>query len=305
MNATTGFAGLPICTDLSALEADVAVVGASHAVPYGAGVTSHSAGAPAAIRAAIDGYSLELHHYDFDLGGPLLGDGSRRAVDCGDIDGDAADPDGNIRRIRESVGTILDSGAVPVVLGGDDSIAIPVFQAFEGHGPLTVVQVDAHIDWRHEVHGETRGYSSTMRRASEMPWVERIVQVGARGVGSARPGEVADAREWGATFITAREVYEHGVAVALECVPDGARCVVTVDCDGLDPAVMPAVMAREPGGLTYRHMLDLIHGLATRKHIAGFNLVELAPSADIDGMGAVTAARIVCNAIGAIIRQAP
>ena len=303
MSTTTGFAGLPLCADLSALEADVAVVGAPHAVFYRAGEPSHSAAAPAVIRAAIDGYSLELHHHDFDLGGPLLGDGSRRAVDCGDIAGDAGDPDGNVRRITEAIGAILDAGAVPVVLGGDDSVAIPVFQAFKGMEPLTIVQVDAHIDWRDEVGGETRGYSSTMRRASEMPWIEHIVQVGARGVGSARPGEVADAREWGAIFITAREVHEHGVAAALECVPDGARCLLTVDCDGLDPTVMPAVMAREPGGLTYRQMLDLIHRLATRTRIAGFNLVEFAPSADIDGMGAVTAARIVCNAIGAIVRQ--
>ncbi len=303
METTTGFAGLPVCDDLTALDADVAIVGAPHAVPYRAGEASHSAGAPPAIRAAIDGYSLELHHYDFDLGGSLLADGTRRAVDCGDLAGDPADPDGNAARITDAVRSVLDAGAVPVVLGGDDSVPIPVFRAFEGGGPLTIVQVDAHIDWRHDIGGITQGYSSTMRRASEMPWIENIVQVGARGVGSARPAEVADARQWGAMFITAREVHEHGVAPALELVPDGARCILTVDCDGLDPAVMPGVMAREPGGLTYRHMLDLIHGLAAKARIAGFNLVEFAPRADIDGMGAVTAARIVCNAIGAIVRQ--
>ena len=85
---------------------------------------------------------------------------------------------------------------IPIVMGGDDSIPIPVLAAYHEHGPITILQLDAHIDWRDEVAGETQGLSSNMRRASEMNWVENIIQVGARGVdlvphqiGNARPGE--------------------------------------------------------------------------------------------------------------------
>ena len=224
----------------------------------------------------------------------------RHVEDCGDVPGDGSDAEGNRRRITGAVRALLDRGAVPVVLGGDDSVPIPVFAAFEGRGPLTVVQVDAHLDWRDEVHGERYGYSSPMRRASEMPWIRRMIQVGLRGVGSARVAEVADARAWGVEIVTAEEVHRTGVARAVSLVPDGAPCLVTVDCDGLDPSIMPAVMAPAPGGLAYWHVVELIRGVARKGRIAGFDLVELAPARDPQGLAARTAARIVCNAIAAI-----
>jgi agmatinase len=296
------FAGFPACRELTALEADIAILGAEHATPYVAGEASHSAGAPAALRAAIADYAAELDHYDFDLGGPILGEGGARVVDCGDLPGDPAAPAANRERITAAVGRILEAGAVPLVLGGDDAVPIPMFAAFEGRGPLTVVQVDAHIDWREEVHGIRHGYSSTMRRASEMPWIEAIVQVGMRSVGSARPAEVAEARAWGARLVSARKVHDHGIGPVLDLIPEGAHCLVTVDCDGLDPAIMPAVMAPAPGGLTYRQLLDLLHGVARKGRIIGFDLVEFAPARDLGGLGALTAARLVCNAIGLLAR---
>ncbi len=65
-------------------------------------------------------------------------------------------------------------------------------------------------------------------------------------------------------------------------IPHGARCVVTLDCDGLDPAIMPGVAARTPGGLTYTQAIDLIAGLGRRARIVGFDLVEFYPPNDID-----------------------
>ena len=135
---------------------------------------------PASPKTGTTDFVSAVSHFDFDLGGPVLGDGGIKALDCGDLDGDAHDAAGNRERITKATRTILDRGAIPIVLGGDDSVPIPVFQAFEGRGEFTVLQVDAHIDWRDEVGGERYGLSSTMRRASEMPWVKRIVQVGAR-----------------------------------------------------------------------------------------------------------------------------
>ncbi|TIU02399.1 MAG: agmatinase, partial [Mesorhizobium sp.] len=107
----------------------------------------------------------------------------------------------------------------------------------------------------------------------------------------------------GSRFVTAREVHAQGVEAALRHIPEGARIVVTLDCDGLDPGIMPGVAARTPGGLTYTQVIDLIAGLGRRARIAGFDLVELYPPADIDGLSALTAARLLVNVIGTIVRQ--
>jgi len=293
------FLGLPR-GELATLATDIALLGAPIATPYPA-LGTYAAGAPAAIRAGLGDYVGALGHHDFDLGGTVL-EGAR-AVDCGDLEGDAGDPPGNRARIEGAVRAILDAGAVPVVLGGDDSVPIPVFAAFSGRGPFTVLQIDAHIDWRDEVGGERMGLSSTMRRASEMPFVERIVQVGARALGSARPSDYADARAFGAAIFPAREVHARGIGAVLDRIPEGAEVLVTVDCDGLDPAVMPAVIGPAPGGLSYWQTLELMHGVAAKARIAGFDLVEFMPARDPHGLAALTAARLVANAIGLIARQ--
>jgi agmatinase len=142
-----------------------------------------------------------------------------------------------------------------------------------------------------------------MRRASEMPHVAGIVQVGIRSVGSARLTEIEAARRYGSRFVTAREVHAQGVEAALQLVPEGSRVVVTLDCDGLDPGIMPGVAARAPGGLTYTQVIDLIAGVGSRGRIAGFDLVELYPPADIGDLSALTAARLLVNLIGAVVRQ--
>ena len=290
------FAGFLACDGPEAASAAIAVLGVEHATPYRPGEASHSVGAPNALRAALKGYSREPAHYDFDLGGLR----PANTVDCGDLAGDPAAPARNRENITRAVRALLDRNAVPVVIGGDDSVPIPVFHAFEGRGPLTIVQVDAHLDWRDEVHGERYGYSSPMRRASEMPWIERLVQVGMRGVGSAREREVAEARAWGAHIVPAADVHRHGIASVLGLVPAGAQCFVTLDCDGLDPSIMPAVLAPAPGGLMYWHVCELLHGLAAKARVIGFDLVEFMPARDPHGLAALTAARIVCNAIGAM-----
>jgi agmatinase len=97
---------------------------------------------------------------------------------------------------------------------------------------LTIVQIDAHIDWREERYGERYGFSSTMRRASEMKHVERIIQVGMRGIGSARKGEVDFARQWGTQIVTSREVLDNGIAGTLAKIPAESR-LITLDCDAL------------------------------------------------------------------------
>lgn len=296
------FMGLPRCKKLKNLDADVAIIGIPCASPYKS-VGPYCREAPAAIRKEIASYAAALGHMDFDLGGPLLGDGSIRVVDCGDLDYDADDAAGNRKRIRKAIKKIIKHRAVPIVIGGDDSIPIPVFEALEGRGPFTILQIDAHIDWRDEAEGERYGLSSTMRRASEMDHIERIVQTGQRAVGSARPGDYQDALDWGAEFIVAREVYINGIQPVLRAIPDGAEVLISLDVDAFDPSIAPGVLARAPGGLSYWQVANLIHGVARKARIAGFNIVEMVPDQDIDGITALTAARTICNVIGALCRS--
>lgn len=279
------------------------IFGAGHGTTYRGQNSSGHAEAANAIRAASQDDAPLVEHWDFDLGGPLFNGGPGCCTDAGDILTIMHDNDGNRARIEAKTREVLSLPAVPIMLGGDDSVVIPFLAGFADRGPIWILQIDAHIDWRDEVRGERFGYSSPMRRASEMAHVAGMVQVGLRSVGSARISEIEAARSYGSRFVTAREIYANGVETALRHIPEGAQVVVTLDCDGLDPGIMPAVAARTPGGLSYTQAIDLIAGLGKRARIAGFDLVELYPPADIDGLSALTAARLLVNAIGAIVRQ--
>lgn len=147
------------------------------------------------------------------------------------------------------------------------------------------------------------GLSSTMRRASEMGHISRIIQVGQRGVGSARPADVADAREAGVHLIGAHQVHREGLEPVLRLIEPGSELLITFDCDGLDPSIMPGVIGRAPGGLGYWQAVDLLRGAATRGRIAGFDLVEFMPDRDVDGLGALVAGRLVATVAGLIARQ--
>ena len=295
------FLGLPSATIHELQGADVVVIGAPCATPYSS-VGPYCKDAPAAIRLAASAFSGIRHHHNFDLGGPILSPDTV-AVDVGDVPWDDSEHDANRAAIRAVCEAVLAAGAVPVVFGGDDSIPIPVLQAYADHGPVTVVQIDAHIDWRDEVGGERWGLSSTMRRASEMTHIGEIIQIGQRGVGSARPADLAAANARGVHFRSAHEVHRQGVSDIIERVPDGGNVVITVDLDGLDPSIVPGVLAPEPGGLTYFEAIEIIDSVADRARIVGFDAVEFVPDRDVNGIGARTAFRLAAHAIGRIARQ--
>ena len=274
----------------------VAVLGITGATPYKS-VGPYCAAAPQAIRAASASYAANRTHYDFDLGAPLISDG-RTLVDCGNLPFDADDFALNRRNISNAVATLLERGAAPLVLGGDDSVQVPVLERFAARGEITILQIDAHIDWRDEVQGERLGLSSTMRRASEMPGVKAIVQVGARGIGSARASDVADAKAWGVKLIDMRTVRAQGIAAVAEAVPLRRPVVVCLDVDGLDPSVVPGVIGTSPGGLSYGDIVDLLHGVTQRAPIVGFNIVEFVPERDTNGLGCTTVSRLAKLAAG-------
>jgi len=296
---TDTFMGLPKA-DLASFTGGAAILGAGACTSYPS-VGAYCAGGPAAIRAGGAQYAANLSHMNFDLGGPVLPAGAV-AVDLGDLPQVDGDGPGNRERIKAAVQAVLAKGGVPLLLGGDDSVPIPMIEAFAGR-QVTILQIDAHVDWRQEVEGEPLGLSSTMRRSSEMAHVERIVQVGQRGIGSARPGDVADATAWGVTFVPAREVARDGLARALAAIPEGAEIVVCLDCDALDPAIMPGVIGRTAGGLSYWDTVELIAGAAAKGRIVAFDMVEFMPERDIDGQGALVAAQLLAAVLGIVARQ--
>lgn len=299
--AAATFMGLPACDSEIPEDALAVLIGAGAATSYPS-VGAYCAAAPAAIRAAGAAYAANLGHMNFDLGGPVqpAEGGIYDAGDLAVVDGAGA---ANRALIRGMVERVLGQGAVPVLLGGDDSVPIPMLQAFEGRR-ITVLQIDAHVDWREEVEGERWGLSSTMRRASEMRHVERIVQIGQRGIGSARAADVADARAAGVTFVPGLEVARGGgIARALTAIPEGAEVAICFDCDALDPAVMPAVIGRTAGGLSYAQVLELVEGVAAKGRIVAFDMVEFMPERDVDGLGAMLAAQLLAAVLGIVARQ--
>jgi agmatinase len=282
---------------------NAAVFGAPHGTPYRGIDNRVHATAPNAFRTALAGDGEWLDHWDYDFGGPLLGNGKCRVADLGNLPTKTRDGKGNRKLIEAQTRKILKAGAVPLMFGGDDSTPIPFIAAFSGSRPLTILQIDAHIDWREERYGERFGFSSTMRRASEQSHVWRIVQAGARGIGSARHEEVNIANQWGAHIFTSRHIHHKGLSDILETIPEDSDCLITLDCDALDTSEMPAVAHPSPGGLTYMQVIDLIAGVADKARIAGFTMVEFVPKRDRDGAFAHTAGRIAANVIGHIARQ--
>ncbi len=298
-HARGGFFDIPMASPGDAAGARMVVMGVPIATPYQS-VGAYCADAPDVIRAAF-GWPGVMEHHDFDLGGLILEQASH-AVDWGNLACSQTDFAENRSLITHSVKIALENGAIPIVIGGDDSVPIPVLQAYENHGPVSIFQLDAHIDWRDQVQGEKMGLSSNMRRASEMPWIESIVQVGARGIGSARPQDFQDARSWGVDFFPMQRVRSGGLQQVIDSVPAG-DVYIALDIDVMDPAVVPGVIGPAPGGFDYYDVLDILAGVAQKARIAGFNLVEFMPSADIGNRGALVAARLIASVMGLIERQ--
>jgi agmatinase len=280
---------------------DAAIFGAPHGTPYPGIDNQVHEDSPDAFRRALAEDAGWTDCWDFDFGNTLLSHGLA-VCDLGNLPTAPLDGHRNRDLIEARTREILGAGAVPIMFGGDDSVPIPFIAAYE-HRPIVILQIDAHIDWREERYGERFGFSSTMRRASEHSHVKAIVQAGARGIGSARQGEVARAMAWGAKLVTSRDIHHHGVAPVLDLIPAGSDCVIALDCDALDIAQMPAVVYPTPGGLSYTHVTDLIAGVAAKARIAGFSMVEFVPGKDPAGTSAFTAARIAANVVGQLRRS--
>lgn len=295
------FMGVKPLAPTDRIDCDVVILGIPCATPYqgAADYLEANLAAPQAIREGVAMWSGTTGRIDFDHGALLFD--QDRVADRGDLLVTPTKPEANRILIKETVAAIVRAGAVPMAIGGDDSIPVPFIAALETSGPLTVLQVDAHIDWREDVDGERHGLSSVMRRASELPFVERIIQVGQRGLSSAGPGEFADAQAWGVQFFSAEHVHDNGVQQILDSIPEGANVHINLDLDGLDPSIMPAVFVPAPGGLSYWDVIKLIKGASAKGKLVGFTMVEFMPARDPNGNAALLAGRVLTAAIAAAL----
>src|SRR6476660_9865679 len=274
------FMRLPHVEDAHGL--DVAIVG----VPYDGG-TSYRPGArlgPREIRvqsSLIRPYSYFQKIAPFDV---------LNVADVGDVDPPPVSIEKAYEAIEARIGEIADAGARPLVVGGDHSISLPVLRALATrHGPLALVQVDAHIDTWDEYFGGKYFHGTPFRRAIEEGVIEgrRFVQVGIRGPMYGEE-DFEFHREHGITMIDIDQLKARGVAAAVQEIRRviSGPAYMTFDIDAVDPAFAPGTGTPEVGGLTSHEAQQLVRGLAGLPLVGG-DVVEVAPP--FDGPGQITA----------------
>jgi agmatinase len=290
---------LPYTTDLHGV--DVALLG----VPFDSG-TSYRPGArlgPREIRAQA---SLIRPYSDFQKISPFE---RLTIVDAGDVDAPPVGIEAAYAAIDAAVDRVVSARATPLVVGGDHSISLPVLRAVaRTHGPLALVQFDAHIDTWGDYFGGKYFHGSPFRRAIEEGLIvpSEYVQVGIRGPMYGEEADFAFQRQHAVTTIDIRQVKTEGVdkvAARIRSLVRGRPLYVTFDIDSVDPAYAPGTGTPEVGGLTSFEAQELVRGLAGLP-LAGCDVVEVAPP--FDGPGQITAllaANIMFEFLGVLARR--
>jgi len=193
--------------------------------------------------------------------------------------------------IEDRIARLIDQDQRPVSLGGDHSITYPIVKAFAQKYPeLTVFHFDAHPDLYDEFEGNRLSHACPFARIMESGLAKRLVQVGIR---TATGHQREQAKKFGVEMVEMRSLPAHGKLMA------SGPVYISFDMDVLDPAFVPGVSHREPGGMTVREAIA--HLLAVEAQIVGADVVEYNPVQDIDGMTAIVAAKIVKEILGKMI----
>ncbi len=286
------FAGVPAATLDDLGDADVVIIGSP--IDWGATYRPGARFGPGAIRRA--------DYLGDEDGRPHLPTGidpfdEFSVVDVGDLVPAPGYLEESLEMTRNAVRRIAESGAVPLVLGGDHSITFANASAVadvHGHGNVALVHFDAHADTG-ETHmgGHLYGHGTPMRRLVESGAVpgHRFAQIGLRGYWPG-PAVVEWMRSQGMRWWLMTEIEERGLPVVIDeavaHVTDDATAVfVSVDIDVVDPAMAPGTGTPEPGGLTSRQLLDAVRRICRELPIVGADVVEVSPP--YDGPGAITA----------------
>lgn len=174
--------------------------------------------------------------------------------------------------IRRVVAAVLDHDKFPVVLGGEHSLTAPVVAAVATkHSGLSVLQIDAHADLRDTYMGTRFNHACAMRRVLEYA---RCTQVGIRSM-STDEAKVAPTLPTEIFYDFNMRHDKNWIDQVVESL--GKTVYITIDCDGMDPAIMPATGTPEPGGLSWYEMLSLLRAVISARNVVGCDLVELSP----------------------------
>ncbi|MEM9130021.1 MAG: agmatinase [Pseudomonadota bacterium] len=292
------FGKRPYVADWSAIEADVAILGA----PFDAG-TQWRSGArfgPRGVREASTLFSFgHAGAYDHEDDAIYL-PGDVRIVDIGDADIVHTDTTKSHANIEAGVRAILAAAALPVTIGGDHSVNIPCINAFDGQGDIHILQIDAHLDFVDERHGVRFGHGNPMRRAAEKDYVTGLSQFGIRNVSSTAKEGYEDARTRGSDILSVRQIRKLGPLGAAERLPRGARVYVTIDIDAFCPSIAPGTGTPSHGGFLYYEVLELLQAVSKSHEIVGIDLVEVAPDYDPTSSTSILAAQLLLNLLGFI-----
>nr|WP_037478150.1 agmatinase [Sphaerotilus natans] len=278
---------LPVATSAAGLDA--AFIG----VPLDIGA-SNRAGArfgPRQIRAEsslIRPYNMATGAAPFD---------ALQVADLGDVPINTYSLEKSVDIITDFYREVLGHGCVPLTLGGDHTIALPILRAVaERHGPVALIHVDAHADVNEEMFGERIAHGTPFRRAVEEGLLQtnKVWQIGLRGSGYA-----ADDFDWprrqGFTIIPAHEVWWQSLAPIMDkvrAVIGDAPCYLSFDIDGIDPAYAGGTGTPEIGGLNVPQALEIIRG-CRGLNLVGADLVEVSPPYDASGNTALLGANLL------------
>lgn len=265
-----------------AADAAVVLVGE----PYDGAVVSRKGASegPGALRTELAGVKAAR----------LSGESVPEIADLGDVDFEM----GPVREVHEQFEAVSrqvhDLDALPIFLGGDNSVSVPNISPLIEDGPTAVINFDAHLDCR-EVHEEPT--SGTPYRQLFEKGLASYTVVGARDFETSQ-AYVEYVEDQGGTIYTAREVGERGTDVLDEILDDVAgydNLYVNVDTDVLDASIATGVSAPTPGGLTARELYELLYELAARADLDGAEFVECAPPLDRSDRTVLAASRAIVH----------
>lgn len=287
-------------------QADVVIIGA----PFDGG-TSFRPGArfgPQAIRGGDVDFTEVAHPHLALRVDPLV---DLTVVDAGDVLMPAGQISESLRRLEDAVATVAGAGALPLVLGGDHTIALPNITGVarhHGRGRVAVIHFDAHADTADTDCGMAISHATPMRRLIESGAVrgDRFVQIGLRGYWPG-PEVFAWMAEHGMRWYEMAEIGRRGLDACLDeaftIVRDDCDGVfLTVDVDAVDPSMAPGTGTPEPGGLTSRQILDAVRRCALELPVVGMDVVEVAPAYDHSQITAFLANRIVLEALSGVAK---
>lgn len=292
------FLRCPVREDLAGLSPLAAVLG----VPFdeGSPFLPGSRMGPRAIRE----HSLRFGRrglYDPETGESLL-EAELNAgliVDAGDVDVAPTNVEQTFAAITTSVRAVLDSGAMPVILGGDHSITYPILRAFDR--PIHVLHFDAHMDYGDFEEGLRYTNGHAFRHVGAMPAILSLTQVGIRSLRSSRKDH-EDMLAAGHRVVGMGEFRRLGPEGVAAILPKDADVYVSIDVDVLDMSLIPGCVSGEPNGLDYPELRATLKAVAERADVVGFDFVEVNPPLDVGtGATAYLGALIVAEFLGRIL----